>query len=65
LELLKWLRKNGAPWDERTFILAHTQRRREVLTWAIANGVPKPAAVQIAESMGADVSIDMLFEMLP
>jgi hypothetical protein len=36
-----------------------------VLTWAIANGVPKPAAVQIAESMGADVSIDMLFEMLP
>ena len=40
LEVLKWARENGAPWDE--WICAHAAEggHFEVLKWARENGAP-------------------------
>ena len=37
LEVLKWLRANGCPWDRSTLIAASG----DLLEWAVANGVPE------------------------
>ena len=40
LEVLKWLRANGCPWDEQTCASAAQAGHLEVLQWARANGCP-------------------------
>tara|TARA_B110000259_G_scaffold24696_1_gene25319 strand:- start:1668 stop:1805 length:138 start_codon:yes stop_codon:yes gene_type:complete len=37
LEVLKWLRANGCPWDRET----HQAARGHILEWAVANGLPE------------------------
>ena len=38
LEVLKWARANGCPWDEDTCFFAAQGGHLEVLQWARANG---------------------------
>ncbi len=40
LPMLKWLRENGCPWDERTCDAAASRGHLNVLQWARANGCP-------------------------
>jgi NTP pyrophosphatase (non-canonical NTP hydrolase) len=44
LEVLRWARENGCPWDGRTCYNAamngHIELHLEVLKWARANGAP-------------------------
>ena len=40
LEVLKWLRANGCPWDKWTCAWAAGGGHLEVLQWAISNGCP-------------------------
>jgi len=40
LEVLKWARENGCPWDERTCANAAEGGHLEVLKWARENGCP-------------------------
>ena len=40
LELLKWARTNGCPWDKRTCFEAAKGGHLELLKWAHANGCP-------------------------
>ena len=40
LEVLKWLRANGCPWDEKTCASAAQAGHLEVLQWARANDCP-------------------------
>ena len=40
MEILKWARKNGCPWSERTCSNAAASGKFEVLKWARQNGCP-------------------------
>ena len=40
LEVLRWARRNGCPWDWRTCSAAATGGHLEVLQWARQNGCP-------------------------
>ena len=40
LEMLKWARGNGAPWNEFTCAFAARGGHLEVLKWARGNGAP-------------------------
>ena len=40
LEVLKWARQNGCPWNEETCWEAAGQGHLEMLQWARANGCP-------------------------
>ena len=41
LEILKWARANGCPWDEWTCIAGQLKMTDlEILKWARANGAP-------------------------
>jgi hypothetical protein len=40
LEVLKWARENGCPWDENTCAWAAERDHLEVLKWAHENGCP-------------------------
>jgi len=40
LEVLKWARENGCPWDEETCAYAAKGGHLEVLKWARENGCP-------------------------
>jgi len=40
LEVLKWARENGCPWDEWTCAYAAEGGHLEVLKWARENGCP-------------------------
>ena len=40
LEILKWLRANGCPWDEWTCSIAAYRGHLEVLHWLRENGCP-------------------------
>jgi len=40
LEVLKWARENGCPWDEDTCAGAAEGGHLEVLKWARENGCP-------------------------
>ncbi len=40
LEVLKWLRANGCPWNEEVCGLAATEGHLEILKWARENGCP-------------------------
>ena len=40
LNVLRWARENGCPWDERTCKLAAEEGHLEVFNWACANGCP-------------------------
>jgi hypothetical protein len=40
LEILKWARANGAPWNEWTCVRAAEKGHLEVLKWARSNGAP-------------------------
>ena len=40
LEILKWLRENDFPWDEKTCRLAAGGGHLEILRWAHSNGCP-------------------------
>ena len=40
LEVLKWARENGCPWDEETCWKAAERGHLEVLQWARENGCP-------------------------
>ena len=40
LEVLKWARRNGCPWDEKTCAEAARGGHLEVLRWARENGCP-------------------------
>jgi hypothetical protein len=40
LEMLKWARENGCPWDEQTCYSAASGGHIEVLRWARENGCP-------------------------
>jgi len=41
LEVLKWARENGCPWNEHTCLEAATNGYFEVLKWARENGYPR------------------------
>jgi hypothetical protein len=38
IDLLKWARMNGCPWNNQTRVLAAKNGHEDVLQWAIANG---------------------------
>ncbi len=40
LELLKWVRSNGCPWDDDTCFYAAYGGHLKVLKWARSNGCP-------------------------
>ena len=40
LEMLKWARENGCPWDGRTCVVAAFHGHLEMLKWARENGCP-------------------------
>ena len=40
LEVLKWARENGCPWDEVTCAYAAKGGHLDVLKWARENGCP-------------------------
>ena len=40
LEVLKWARENGCPWDSFTCSYAALNGHLEVLRWAKENGCP-------------------------
>ena len=40
LEVLKWARAHGCPWDESTCAKAAMNGHLEVLQWARAHGCP-------------------------
>jgi len=40
LEVLKWARENGCPWDKQTCAYAAKGGHLEVLKWARENGCP-------------------------
>jgi len=40
LEVLKWARENGCPWDRRTTECANAGGHSDVLEWAKENGCP-------------------------
>ena len=40
LEILKWARENGCPWDKCTCTYAASNGHLEVLKWARENGCP-------------------------
>jgi hypothetical protein len=40
LDVLKWARENGAPWDENTCINAVRNKHNKLLLWAKNNGAP-------------------------
>jgi hypothetical protein len=40
LEVLQWLRANGAPWDSRTCAYAARGGHLDMLKWLRANGCP-------------------------
>jgi hypothetical protein len=46
LEVLKWARANGCPWDAKTCETAAFNGRLETLKWAHANGCPLNARVR-------------------
>lgn len=39
-EILMWARRNGCPWNERTFSNATMSGREDVLEWLRAEGCP-------------------------
>ena len=41
LEVLKWLRENGCPWNEWTCKNAAGNGHLEILKWARENGCPE------------------------
>ena len=41
LDVLKWARENGCPWDSRTVTLAMSFSNENVLDWARENGCPE------------------------
>ncbi len=40
LELLKWLRERGCPWDELTTNAARAIDREDIAVWALLHGCP-------------------------
>ena len=54
LELVRWLRAEGCPWDHFTCSRAVTKGHVEVLRWARENGCPWHAYVRdkAAEKLG-------------
>jgi len=40
INLLKWLRDQGCPWDESTILVAFERNRLDVLEWSLRNGCP-------------------------
>jgi hypothetical protein len=44
LEVLRWLRANGCPWDAGTIALARKYGHDDVVIWAKANGAPDEPA---------------------
>ena len=44
LEVVKWLRANGCPWDAGTIALARKYGHDDVVIWAKANGAPDEPA---------------------
>ena len=40
MEVLKWLRSEGCPWDKNTCSYAAEGGHLDVLEWAIDNGCP-------------------------
>lgn len=40
LEVVKWCRSNGCPWDERTCTSAALRGHLDILKWLRANGCP-------------------------
>ena len=41
LEVLKWARENGCPWDEWTFRHTMKNGHLDVITWLGENGCPE------------------------
>jgi len=42
LEVLKWARANGCPWNGWVVLEAKAHCHPHVLSWALANGCPQP-----------------------
>ena len=40
MEMLKWLRSEGCPWDKETCVGAADTGNFHVLKWAVDNGCP-------------------------
>jgi len=40
VEMLKWMKENGCPWDEEVTATAAVNGNVEFLKWAVENGCP-------------------------
>jgi hypothetical protein len=57
LEVLKWLRANGCPWDEKTCASAAQAGHLEVLQWARANGCPWDANTCAGAALAGHIKV--------
>ena len=52
LDVLKWLRERGCPWDEETCYEANMRGHFDVYDWALENGCPTKESDESDESEG-------------
>jgi hypothetical protein len=57
LEVVKWLRANGCPWDEMTCSWAAQGGRLEVLQWLRANGCPWNERTCAEAALGGNLEV--------
>lgn len=41
LNILKWLRENGCPWDEKTWIIANEKKHLNIIEYLKENNCPQ------------------------
>ena len=58
MELLRWARENGCPWDEATPAFAAEGGHLELLRWARENGCPWDE--RVCERAAEDGHLEML-----
>ena len=57
LEVMKWLRANGCPWNEETCMGATEGGQQKVLQWARANGCPWDGNTCSAAALGGHLEV--------
>ncbi len=64
LHILKFLRKEGCPWDYRTCFWAAKKGRADILQWAIDNGCPEPMEDEDDSDHDCDEYIELKMNFL-
>ena len=63
MEVLKWLRQNGCPWNESACFNAAERGQLEVLKWLRQNGCPwgdKEHCFNIAKNFGHELTAEWI-----